>query len=103
MADWTNIPVSVQIQYRIREELTVQSPGLLNSIVALLSTLVNVMGGHDNHWSITAKVTLIMSSICTGSMFMLFSVYTWLLERIKTPKDREVARPKKPEDEKEVL
>jgi hypothetical protein len=32
-----------------------------------------------------------------------YLVYSWLLEKIKTPKDREVARRKKPEGEEEVL
>jgi hypothetical protein len=44
-----------------------------------------------------------VSGICTGFMFMLFLVYSWLLEEIKTPKDREIARSKKHEGEKEVL
>jgi hypothetical protein len=34
---------------------------------------------------------------------VLFLVYSWLLEKIKIPKDREVAGRKKPEDEKKVL
>ncbi|KAH6670205.1 hypothetical protein B0J14DRAFT_486400 [Halenospora varia] len=78
-------------------------PGLLNLLVGLLTILVNVITTHNNHWSITAKITLIVSGICTGSMFMLFLVYSWLLEKVKTLKDREVARRKKPKGEKEVL
>jgi hypothetical protein len=48
-------------------------------------------------------MTLAVSGICTGCMCMLFLVYSWLLEKIKTLKDREVARRKKPEGEKEAL
>jgi hypothetical protein len=36
-------------------------------------------------------------------MLVLFLVYSWLLEKIKTSKDKEAVKRKKPEDEKEVL
>jgi uncharacterized membrane-anchored protein len=68
--------------------------------VGFLTTLVNVITAHNNYWSITAKITLVVSGICTG--IVLFLIYSWLLENIKTPKDK-VARYKKPESEKEVL
>jgi hypothetical protein len=77
--------------------------GLLNSLVSLLITLVNIITAHNNHWSITAKITLAVSGICTGFMFILFLVYSWLLEEIKTLKDREIARSKKHKGKKEVL
>jgi hypothetical protein len=55
----------------------------------------------EKQW--VAERRAVWERICTGSMFVLFLVYSWLLEKIKTPKDRELARHKKPEDEKEVL
>ncbi|KAF8862724.1 hypothetical protein BDZ45DRAFT_585061 [Acephala macrosclerotiorum] len=69
-------------------------PGLLHSVVGLVTTLVNIYTVQGGHWSVTAKVTVIVIGLCTGNMSLLYLVYNhWILEKMKTPLDREVAKP----------
>ncbi|KAL5316298.1 hypothetical protein ACEPPN_015343 [Leptodophora sp. 'Broadleaf-Isolate-01'] len=69
-------------------------PGLLHSVVGLVTTLVNIYTVQGGHWSVTAKVTVIVIGLCIGNMSLLYLVYNyWILEKMKTPLDKEVAKP----------
>jgi hypothetical protein len=68
----------------------------MHSVVDLLTKFVNVTTARDKHWSITAKITIVIIGIFTGNMSMLYLLYTWFLENIKTIKNRELAKPKEP-------
>jgi len=60
-------------------------PGLLHSLVGLISTLVNVYTAQGGHWSNKAKITIIIISVCTGNMSLLYLVYDrWILEKVRT-------------------
>ena len=62
----------------------------MNSVVGLLTMVVNVTTARDNHWSKPAKISIIIIGIFTGNMSVLYLVYTWLVEKkIKTAKDKE--------------
>ncbi|KAH8653974.1 hypothetical protein BGZ60DRAFT_460367 [Tricladium varicosporioides] len=68
-------------------------PGLLHSSVGLITTLINIYTAQGGHWSVTAKITVIVIGLCTGNMSVLYLVYNhWILEKMKTPLDREVAK-----------
>ncbi|KAH0537622.1 hypothetical protein FGG08_005614 [Glutinoglossum americanum] len=67
-------------------------PVLLNSIVGLINILVSVYTAQGGHWSATAKITIIIIGVFVGSMLVLLLVYNRLLEKIKTPYDRELAK-----------
>ncbi|KAH8799660.1 hypothetical protein F5884DRAFT_905171 [Xylogone sp. PMI_703] len=68
-------------------------PGLAHSLIGLITTLINVYTAQGGHWSVTAKVTVIVIGICTGNMSVLYLVYNhWVLEKVKTPLDKEPAR-----------
>jgi hypothetical protein len=58
----------------------------------LLTTLINVLAAQDGHLSVTAKVTIVMTTVFCGSMFTLIVVYNLLLNKIITEHDRQVAR-----------
>ena len=65
----------------------------MNSVVGLLTMFVNVTTARDGHWSITAKISIIIIGIFTGNMSVLYLMYTWLVEtKIKTAKDKEIAK-----------
>ena len=71
-------------------------PVLLNSVVGLITVLVNVYTAQGGHWSVTAEVTIVVIGMYAGSMSVLTLVYNWLLEEIKTPHDRELAKRSRP-------
>lgn len=65
-------------------------PGCLNSLAGLISTLINVYSQQGGNWSITARVTAIVtgSIMCiTGFLFGLYNF--WILERVKRRHGRE--------------
>jgi hypothetical protein len=66
-------------------------PGCLNSLAGLVSTLINVYAQQGGIWSITARVT----GIVTGSIMVvcgvLFGLYNfWILNKVKKRHDREM-------------
>lgn len=66
-------------------------PGLLNSIAGIISTVVNVTTSQQGQWSVTAKVTAIVTGACTGVTLLLFAMYNfWVLKRLKRQHAREV-------------
>jgi uncharacterized membrane protein YuzA (DUF378 family) len=64
-------------------------PSLLNAIVGLISTLINVYAAQHGEWSVTARITAIMTGFCTGMNLVLFLVYNnWLLYQVKKDHDQ---------------
>ena len=64
----------------------------MHSVIGLLTTFVNVSTTHNKHWSVTAIITIVIIGIFTGNMSVLYLLYSWFLEKIKTIKDRELAK-----------
>ncbi len=66
-------------------------PGCLNSIAGLIGTLINVYGQQEGVWSLTARITAIVTGSCTGVLGGLFAVYNfWVLEKVKEGHKREL-------------
>ena len=68
-------------------------PGCLNSLAGLISTLTNVYSQQGGSWSITAKVTAIVSGavmVVTGCLFVVYNF--WVLARVKKRHGREMER-----------
>ena len=63
------------------------SPSLLNAVVGVLNTLINVYTAKDGEWSVPAITTVIVTSICAGTSLVLFLVYNWLLYQVKKDHD----------------
>ncbi|KAF2791199.1 hypothetical protein K505DRAFT_249501 [Melanomma pulvis-pyrius CBS 109.77] len=54
-------------------------PALMNSVAGLISTLVNVYSARDGQYSVTAKVTLIVTGVCSVITALLFLVYNGVM------------------------
>jgi len=68
-------------------------PGCLNSLAGLISTLINVYSQQGGNWSITARVTAIVTGsimVITGFLFGLYNF--WILEKVKRRHGREWGR-----------
>jgi hypothetical protein len=66
-------------------------PGCLNSFAGLISTLINVYTQQSGTWSVTAKVTAIVTGACmavTGGLFALYNF--WALEKVRRSHGREM-------------
>jgi hypothetical protein len=66
-------------------------PGCLNSLAGLISTLTNVYSQQGGMWSITARVTAIVSGtimVITGCLFVIYNF--WVLARVKKRHGREM-------------
>ncbi|TVY56181.1 hypothetical protein LSUE1_G009381, partial [Lachnellula suecica] len=67
-------------------------PGCLNSFAGLISTLVGVYSQQGGAWSVTARVTAIVTGACMMVMAALFGVYNWVvLGRVKGEHGREMS------------
>lgn len=75
-------------------ELTdVDRPGVLNSLAGLISTLINVYTQQDSRWSVTARVTAIVTGSCMVVTAILFAMYNfWALQRVKKSHARDMAQ-----------
>lgn len=67
-------------------------PGLSHSLIGLLTTLVNVAAAQNGNLSLTAKVTVAVTTAVSGSMLGLSVLYGQLLDNLITERDREVAQ-----------
>ncbi len=68
-------------------------PGWLHSFAGLIGMLVSVYSQHGGQWSVTAKVTVIVTGACMGVTGGLFALYNfWILERVKQSHGREMER-----------
>jgi hypothetical protein len=66
-------------------------PGCLNSLAGLISTLTNVYSQQSGSWSITARVTAIVSGaimVITGCLFVIYNF--WVLAGVKKRHGREM-------------
>ena len=64
---------------------------MLNALAGLISTLINVYTQQGGRYSITAKVTVMVTGGCTVVMATLFLLYNnWILEAVKRNHHREV-------------
>ncbi|KAI9756109.1 MAG: hypothetical protein M4579_003996 [Chaenotheca gracillima] len=75
-------------------------PGFLNSLAGLISTLINVYTAQNGFFSVTAKVTVIVTGACTlftGCLFLLYN--NCVLKRLKKGHRREMDLSSSHEDE----
>ena len=65
-------------------------PASLNGFAGLLTTVVNVYTAQKGVWSVTAKITAIVTSALAGTAAILFALYNfWLLEKVRDSHGRE--------------
>ncbi|USP77938.1 hypothetical protein yc1106_05212 [Curvularia clavata] len=66
-------------------------PALLNSIAGLISTIINVYSAQDGQYSVTARVTIIVTAACSVVAAALFLLYnTIMLRLVRRRHEREV-------------
>ncbi|EHY58958.1 hypothetical protein HRR83_001777 [Exophiala dermatitidis] len=59
-------------------------PVTLNSVAGLITTLVNVYTAQKGIWSVTAKITAVVTGSCVAAGGFLFAIYNfWALARVK--------------------
>lgn len=64
-------------------------PATLNSVAGLLTTVVNVYTAQKGIWSITAKITAIVTGSCVGVAGGLFALYNfWVLQKVRQKHER---------------
>lgn len=72
---------------------TVYSPGLLNSLAGVVSTLVNIYGAQHGEFSVTSKITLIVTSSVALICGVLTLWYSFVkLRGVKRKHDLEIGR-----------
>ncbi|KAJ5037154.1 hypothetical protein J3E74DRAFT_470264 [Bipolaris maydis] len=54
-------------------------PALLNSIAGLISTIVNVYSAQDGQYSVTARVTIVVTAACSVIAAALFLIYNTIM------------------------
>jgi len=68
-------------------------PGALNSLAGIVSTLAGVYGVQSGQWSVTSKVTIIVTSTVAVVCGILTGIYSfWKLAGVKKKHDREVGK-----------
>lgn len=66
-------------------------PGCLNSLTGIITTLISVYSAQGSNWSITARVTIIVTGASTVVTAILFVIYNyWVLQRVKSSHTREM-------------
>jgi hypothetical protein len=58
----------------------------------MITTLLNVFFAQGGHFSPSAKVTVAVTAALSGCMLALYGVHSYLIEKMLTPQDREVAQ-----------
>jgi len=59
-------------------------PGCLNSFAGVISTLINVYTQQSGTWSITAKITIVVTGACMTVTGVLFTLYNfWVLGKVR--------------------
>lgn len=64
----------------------------MNSLIGLFTTILNVLAMQGGNLSVTAKVTVAVTSVCGGVMLVMSVVYNYLLDKLITDEDRKVAQ-----------
>jgi hypothetical protein len=72
-------------------------PGLFHSLIGLLTTIANIFSAQGGHLSVTAKVTICVTTICGGCMLILVGIYSHLANRIITETDVIVSKKGRPQ------
>ena len=92
LAGCADILVRTTVLYRIGRALILfDRPGLLSSLTGLITTFISIYTAKGGHWSVTAKMTIIVIGLYGAAMSILILIYdNWLLEKIKTPYDKEL-------------
>jgi len=92
---WCPFPPNSKTDSFLPPSPRTHSPGLLNSLAGLLSTLSSVYGAQHGQLVKTSKVTLIVTAASTGVFGILTGVYLlWLVGRVKRKHDRAVGKQK---------
>ncbi|EXJ80742.1 hypothetical protein A1O3_07026 [Capronia epimyces CBS 606.96] len=66
-------------------------PVTLNSVAGLITTLVNVYTAQKGIWSVTAKITAIVTGSCVGGAGFFFAIYHfWALRRVREAHERDM-------------
>ncbi|KAH5469558.1 hypothetical protein HBI22_195600 [Parastagonospora nodorum] len=74
-------------------------PALLNSIAGLVSTLVNIYSAQDGQYSVTAKVTVVVTAACSAVAALLFLLYNMvMLKLVKRKHEREIRNAERYDD-----
>ncbi|KAF8628853.1 hypothetical protein AX17_005913 [Amanita inopinata Kibby_2008] len=69
------------------------SPGLLNSLAGIISTIANVYGVQHGQFSVTSKVTIIVTTVISFVCGTLTLWYTlWKIRRVKKKHDKAVGK-----------
>jgi hypothetical protein len=93
VADNIHISVSSSLMWLLIDIAdNITSPSFSHALVGLVTTLVNVFTAQGGHFSVTAKVTIIVVVLCGGTMLASALRYHRRLNKIMTPRDRELAR-----------
>lgn len=59
--------------------------------MGLFTTVVSVLSAQEGHLSVTAKVIIVVTTVCGASMLALSAAYSQLSNNMITDRDREVA------------
>jgi hypothetical protein len=83
----------LRLSQRQSTDWRIQRPGLLHSLVGFITTIINIYTAQGGHWSVTAKITIIVIGLYTGNMSVLYLVYNhWILEKVKTTRNKALAK-----------
>jgi hypothetical protein len=61
-------------------------PGLLNSVIGLITALINIYTAQNGLWSVTAIVTVVLTGTSAAIMGVFSLVFTLLWRRMKNEK-----------------
>src|SRR5271167_3292475 len=96
LARIADIPVRISpLLQQKRSPVTPSSSrcGTLNSLAGVISTIVNVYTQQEGQWSITAKVTIIVSGACALVSGLLYVLYNcWVLGGVRKSHKMEFER-----------
>ena len=75
-------------------------PVTLNSVAGLITTFVNVYTAQQGVWSVTAKITAIVTGSCVLVAGILFALYNfWALRRVRQAHERDLGLEHQHDDE----
>ncbi|KAF2641144.1 hypothetical protein P280DRAFT_468810 [Massarina eburnea CBS 473.64] len=68
-------------------------PALMNSIAGLISTLINVYSAQEGQFSVTARATIVVTSVCSVVTILIFLIYnSIMLKWVKVRHSRETKK-----------
>jgi hypothetical protein len=86
----SGLSIVFSCEWQLLCDLLTARPGGLNSLVGLISTLINVYTAQAHVFSVTAKVTTIVTSICLFINTLFFILYdNFALEKVRQMHHRE--------------